>query len=49
MFAKLSFPGADNLAAMFEFFDYQDGPDRNIELTRKLNPATANKDKFPWP
>ena len=57
VFAKFPFPGAGDMAAMFEFYDYQDGPDRNIELTRKLNPAlsrfeewaTANKEKFPWP
>ena len=57
VFAKFPFPGAVDMAAMFELFDYQDGPDRNIELTRKLNPAIscfekwaiANKNKFPWP
>lgn len=57
VFAKFPFPGADDLAAMFEFFGFEDGPDRNIELTRKLDPnlsnfekwATANKDAFPWP
>ena len=57
VFAKFPFPGADYTAAACDFLDYQDGPDRNIELTRKLNPAisrfeewaTMNKDKFPWP
>lgn len=56
VFATFPFPGADDMAAMFGFFDSH-GLDGDIELTRKLNPAmsrfrewaTANKDKFPWP
>ncbi len=55
IFAKFPFPGADDIAVMFEFYDFGDGPDRNVELTNKLNPATQgfeawaqqNKDKIP--
>ena len=46
VFAKCPFPGADDMAAMFEFGDYQDGPDRNIELTRKLNSAITSFDEW---
>ena len=52
-FAKLPFPGAADLSAMFEFYSNYN-PDRDIELTRRLNPnmlsfeewAEMNKDKF---
>ena len=40
VFAKFPFPGADDLAAMFEYFDSGKWPEVSIELTRKLNPAT---------
>ena len=40
-FAGLGFPGAEELADMFRF--YQTGKcDRDVELTRKLNPAILN-------
>ncbi len=53
VFARFPFPGADDLAIMFEFFEVGK-PDRSTELTRKLNPKTAsfrewaekNKDKL---
>lgn len=53
VFAKFPFPGADDLAVMFEFYDIGN-PHRDIEKTRKLNPATLsfqqwaekNKDKL---
>ena len=53
VFAKFPFPGADDLAVMFEFYDVGN-PDRDIEKTRKLNPASLsfqqwaekNKDKL---
>ena len=53
VFEKFPFPGADELAAMFEFYDVGN-PDRNIEKTRELNPSTLsfqqwaekNKDKL---
>lgn len=40
IFSKFPFPGAEDMAVMFEFYDFGDGPDRSVELTRKLNPAT---------
>ena len=44
-FSKLGFPGADDLAAMFEF--YQSGKAvRDIGLTRKLNPETKSWDQW---
>ena len=53
IFAKLPFPGGGDMAAMFKFYDIGN-PDRSIEKTRKLNPATLtfqqwaekNKDKL---
>ena len=53
VFAKFPFPGAEDFAAMFEFYDIGN-PDRSVEKTRKLNPATLtfqqwaekNKDKL---
>ena len=53
VFAKFPFPGADDIAAMFEFYDVGN-PDRSIEKTRELNPSTLsfqqwaekNKDKL---
>ena len=53
VFAKFPFPGADDLANMFEFYD-AGNPDRNIQRTRELNPSTLsfqqwaekNKDKL---
>ncbi len=55
VFAKFPFPGADDIATMFEFYDFENGPDRSVELTRKLNPAAQafeawarqNKDQIP--
>ena len=54
-FAKLGFPGADDTANMFHFYDHGN-PDRDIALTKRLNPKAktfrewleANKDKFPF-
>ncbi|CAI9533665.1 unnamed protein product [Staurois parvus] len=51
-YEKLSFPGAQEMASMFLFYHMR--PDRNVELTRKLNPAVktfkqfmeANKEAF---
>ena len=53
VFAKFPFPGADDLATMFEFYDIGN-QDHNIEKTRELNPSTLtfqqwaekNKDKL---
>ena len=53
VFAKFPFPGADDMANMFEFYDIGN-PDRNIKKTRELNPSTLtfqqwaekNKDKL---
>ncbi len=50
--AKADIPGADIMAIMFEFFQTQ--PERDIDLTRKLNPnivsfedwVEKNKDVF---
>ena len=54
-FAKLGFPGADDTANMFHFYDHGN-PDRDIALTKRLNPKAktfrewleANKDKLPF-
>ena len=54
VFAKFPFPGAEDLAVMFEFYD-QYSIDRSVELTHKLNPNTVgfeewaeqNKDRIP--
>ncbi|KAM3915974.1 nmrA-like family domain-containing protein 1 [Leptodactylus fuscus] len=51
-YEKLDFPGSGELANMFRF--YRMNPDRNVELTLKLNPKTMtleqwvekNKDSF---
>ena len=44
-FAGLGFPGAEQLGAMFEF--YQKGnPVRDVELTRKLNENMPNFDQW---
>lgn len=53
VFAKFPFPGADDMAAMFEFYNIGN-PDRDVALTRRLNPkalnfeqwATNNKEKL---
>ena len=53
VFAKFPFPGADDMAAMFEFYTTKHFK-RDIPLTRKLNPQTLtfkqwaeqNKDKL---
>ena len=39
-YAKL-FPGADDLAAMFHYYD-NGNPDRDIKLSKQLNPKTKN-------
>ena len=39
-YAKL-FPGADDLAAMFHYYDHGN-PDRDIKLSKQLNPKTKN-------
>ena len=36
-FATLDFPGAEDLAVMFEFLQ-SGGAERDVELTKKLNP-----------
>ena len=57
VFAKFPFPGADDMAVMFEFYKIGN-PERDIPLTRTLNPKAlsfqqwveANKEKFnQWP
>ena len=52
-YSKLPFPGAEDIAAMFHFYD-EGNPDRDIKLTKRLNPSTQsfkewvanNKDQF---
>ena len=44
-FAKLGFPGAGDLAVMFDF--YQQGKaDRDIALTKELDPTTLSFDDW---
>ena len=51
VYEKFPFPGADDLAAMFDFYENHN-PDRDVALTRRLNPqargfetwAKENKD-----
>ncbi|XP_069490955.1 nmrA-like family domain-containing protein 1 [Ambystoma mexicanum] len=43
-YAKLGFPGAQELGAMFRF--YWSKPDRNIKLTHQLNPKVRSFDQF---
>ncbi|XP_077305718.1 nmrA-like family domain-containing protein 1 [Lithobates pipiens] len=43
-YEKLGFPGADEMANMFRF--YQTRPDRNVELTNKLNPDLKTFKQF---
>ena len=53
VFGKFPFPGADDMAAMFDFYS-RGNPQRSIEITHRYNPnvqsfeewATKNKDKF---
>jgi len=45
VFAKFPFPGADDLAIMFEFYAVGN-PERDITLTRTLNPATLSFQKW---
>lgn len=55
VFATFPFPGADDLATMFQFF-VSGKMERDVEVTRALNPdiitfekwAKKNKDKFPF-
>ena len=52
-YAKLGFNGAEDRAAMFDFYAHGN-PQQNIALTKQLNPnvssfqewVDANKDKF---
>ena len=52
-FAQFPFPGADDIAVMFDFYS-RGNPDRDIVLTQRLNPkvrrfekwATDNKEQF---
>ena len=52
-YAKMGFPGAEDLAAMFDFYAVGN-PDRDIALTKQLNPSLssfqewvdANKENF---
>ena len=54
-YAKLGFPGADDIANMFHFYDFGN-PDRDIALTKRLNPKVktfrnyleTNKDNLPF-
>ncbi|XP_069425653.1 nmrA-like family domain-containing protein 1 isoform X3 [Ovis canadensis] len=43
-YEKLGFPGAQDLANMFRFYALK--PDRNIELTLKLNPKARTLDQW---
>ncbi|XP_019363109.1 PREDICTED: nmrA-like family domain-containing protein 1 isoform X2 [Gavialis gangeticus] len=43
-YEKLGFPGAQELANMFQF--YAMNPDRNMELTLKLNPKAQTFDQW---
>ncbi|XP_072273452.1 nmrA-like family domain-containing protein 1 [Pyxicephalus adspersus] len=43
-YAKLGFPGAQEMASMFLFYHLR--PDRDVELTRKLNPNLKNFKQF---
>lgn len=43
-YEKLGFPGAQDLANMFRFYDLK--PDRNIELTLRLNPKARTLDQW---
>uniref|UniRef100_A0AAF6YUU7 NmrA-like family domain-containing protein 1 n=1 Tax=Bos taurus TaxID=9913 RepID=A0AAF6YUU7_BOVIN len=43
-YEKLGFPGAQDLANMFRFYALK--PDRNIELTLKLNPKARRLDQW---
>ena len=45
-FAKLPFPGAEDLAVMFEFYDYISDQSQNVEITRKLIPNTTGFEKW---
>ena len=42
--AKLGFPGAEEMAAMFRL--YQKGTERDIALTKKLNPKAKSWEEF---
>ena len=42
--AKLGYPGAEEMAYMFKF--YQKGIERDIALTKKLNPKVKNFEEF---
>ncbi|XP_077306161.1 nmrA-like family domain-containing protein 1 [Lithobates pipiens] len=43
-YAKLNFPGVQEMTSMFLFYHMR--PDRNVELTRKLNPDVQTFKKF---
>nr|DBA19112.1 TPA: hypothetical protein GDO54_014981 [Pyxicephalus adspersus] len=43
-YEKLNFPGAEEMANMYRFYHLR--PDRDIELTRKLNPNTKTFKQF---
>ncbi len=45
-FAHFPFPGADELAVMWEFFTYEEYFKRDIDLTKRLNPATRNFEQW---
>jgi hypothetical protein len=42
--AKLGFPGAEEMASMFRL--YQKGIERDIALTKKLNPKAKSWEQF---
>ena len=44
-FAKLGFPGADDLAAMFDFLQ-QGKAVRDVALTKELDPTTPSFDDW---
>ena len=43
-YTTMSYPAGPEMASMFQF--YQDGVDRDIELTRKLNPKVCDFQTF---
>ena len=46
IYAKLLFPGTEDVAVMFQFYDYVSDQSRNVEITRKLNPNTTGFEKW---
>ena len=45
VFAKFPFPGADDMAVMFEYYSVGH-PEHDVELTRKINPNTQTFEQW---